>query len=79
MINHVIERLAAKSHGQACHMGEIGRTQPAGMKTKVDRAMDIARILEGRYADCDRVILVCDNLNTHTNDAFYQAFALERT
>ena len=31
MINHVIERLAAESHGQACHMGEIGRTQPAGM------------------------------------------------
>ena len=41
--------------------------------------MDIARILEGRYADCARVILVCDNLNTHTKDAFYQAFALERT
>jgi hypothetical protein len=48
-------------------------------KTKVDQAVKIARILEGRYADCDRVILVCGNLNTHTKDAFYEAFAPERT
>ncbi len=26
----------------------------------------MARLLEGRYADCAKVILVCDNLNTHT-------------
>jgi hypothetical protein len=38
----------------------------------------MARILEGRYADCDKVILVCDNLNTHTKGAFYEAFDPER-
>lgn len=43
-------------------------------KTKVDWAVEMARLLEGRYARCERVILVCDNLNTHTRGAFYEAF-----
>ena len=43
-------------------------------RTKVDWAFEMARLLEGRYADCDKVILVCDNLNTHTKGAFYEAF-----
>ena len=47
-------------------------------KTKVDWAVEMARILEGRYADCEKVILVCDNLNTHTKGVFYEAFDPER-
>jgi hypothetical protein len=47
-------------------------------KTKLDWATEMARLLEGRYADCERLILVCDNLNTHTKGAFYQAFEPER-
>jgi hypothetical protein len=47
-------------------------------KTKFDWATEMARLLEGRYADCERVILVCDNLNTHTRGAFYAAFAPAR-
>jgi hypothetical protein len=47
-------------------------------KTKVDWAVEMARLLEGRYADCEKVILVCDNLNTHTKGAFYEAFDPER-
>jgi hypothetical protein len=47
-------------------------------KTKFDWASEMARLLEGRYADCERVILVCDNLNTHTKGAFYEAFEPER-
>jgi DDE superfamily endonuclease len=47
-------------------------------KTKLDWAVEMARLLEGRYADCDRVILVCDNLNTHTKGAFYEAFEPDR-
>jgi hypothetical protein len=43
-------------------------------KTKVDWAIEMARLLEGRYAHCPKVILVCDNLNTHTKGAFYEAF-----
>jgi len=47
-------------------------------KTKVDWAMEVARLLEGRYRKCPRVILVCDNLNTHTAGAFYEAFSPPR-
>jgi hypothetical protein len=47
-------------------------------KTKYDWAVEVARLLEGRYADCERVILVCDNYSTHTKGAFYEAFEPER-
>ncbi len=47
-------------------------------KTKVDWALEMARLLESRYAGRQRVILVCDNLNTHTKGAFYEAFEPER-
>src|SRR5262249_50127095 len=40
-------------------------------------AMEVAALLDTRYADCDRITLVCDNLNTHTMGAFYEAFAPE--
>ena len=43
-------------------------------KTKVDWALEMARLLDGRYKGCEKVILVCDNLNTHTKGAFYEAF-----
>ena len=43
-------------------------------KTKLDWAVEMARLLEGRYRRCPEVILVCDNLNTHTKGAFYEAF-----
>jgi hypothetical protein len=38
----------------------------------------MARLLEGRYAACEKVIVVCDNLNTHTKGAFYEVFQPER-
>ncbi len=47
-------------------------------RTKVDWAIEMAALLEGRYAQCEKVILVCDNLNTHTKGAFYEAFEPER-
>lgn len=47
-------------------------------KTKVDWAIEMARLLEGRYADCEKITLVCDNLNTHTKGAFYEVFEPER-
>ena len=47
-------------------------------KTRADWAVEVGRLLEGRYAGCDRVVLVCDNLNTHTPGAFYEAFDAER-
>ena len=47
-------------------------------KTKIDWATEMARLLEGRYALCEKVILVSDNLNTHTKGAFYETFEPER-
>ncbi len=46
-------------------------------RTKVDWATEVERLLRTRYATAETVILVCDNLNTHTKGAFYEAFAPE--
>jgi len=47
-------------------------------KTKADWALEMAGLLEGRYARCEKVLVVCDNLNTHTKGAFYEVFEPER-
>lgn len=47
-------------------------------RTKHDWATEVAALMEGRYANCPRVILTCDNLNTHTKGAFYEVFEPER-
>jgi hypothetical protein len=47
-------------------------------KTKLDSAAEVARLLEGRYAHCAKVRLVCDNLNPHTRGAFYECFPPDR-
>lgn len=43
-------------------------------RTKVDWAHEMEHLINTRYRSADKVILVCDNLNTHTAGAFYQAF-----
>ena len=43
-------------------------------RTKIDWAIEVAQLLDTRSADCAKVTLVCDNLNTHTKGAFYEAF-----
>ena len=47
-------------------------------RTKVDWALEMAELLRTRYRDAKKVILVCDNLNTHTRGAFYEAFSAEK-
>jgi hypothetical protein len=47
-------------------------------RTKVDWAQEVAHLLDTRYVDDEQVTLVCDNLNTHTKGAFYEAFAPEQ-
>jgi hypothetical protein len=42
-------------------------------RTKVDWALEMQELLRTRYGDAEQVILVCDNLNTHTMGAFYEA------
>ena len=47
-------------------------------RAKVDWALEMAALLRTRYAEAKKVILVCDNLNTHTMGAFYEAFPAEQ-
>lgn len=43
-------------------------------KTACDWAMEIRALLDGRYACAEKVILICDNLNTHKTAALYEVF-----
>ena len=47
-------------------------------RTKADWAVEVANLLDTRYSKCGKITLVCDNLNTHTKGAFYEAFAPEQ-
>ena len=43
-------------------------------RTKLDWAHQIRDLLNGRYADSKKVVLVMDNLNTHKLGSLYEAF-----
>ena len=47
-------------------------------RTKADWALEVAALLDGRYADREKIVLVSDHLNTHARGAFYEAFSPER-
>jgi hypothetical protein len=47
-------------------------------RTKEERAMEVAHTLDTRDADCKRVTLALDDLNTHTRWAFYEVFPADR-
>jgi hypothetical protein len=47
-------------------------------RTAVDWAQRVREIVNHpRYADAERITLICDNLNTHTLASLYQAFSPE--
>lgn len=43
-------------------------------RTSIDWAWEIKELLDVDYAEAEKVILVCDNLNTHTIASLYKAF-----
>jgi len=43
-------------------------------KTAVDWAFEIKELLEVDFPEAEKVVVVCDNLNTHTVASFYEAF-----
>jgi transposase len=43
-------------------------------RTRIDWAHFIKEMLEERYADAEKVVLVMDNLNTHNTASLYTAF-----
>ena len=46
-------------------------------RTKIDWAKYVKDMLEVRYPEADKVVLVMDNLNTHNISSLYEAFAPE--
>jgi len=70
-------------NGVACIFLEV---EPLGGKrkvkitehrTRIDWAHFIKEMLEDRYPEAEKVVLVMDNLNTHTSASLYQAFSPE--
>ncbi|UXE60603.1 MAG: IS630 family transposase [Woronichinia naegeliana WA131] len=50
------------------------KTVVSERRTSVDWATEIKNLLDNDYADNDKVILVCDQLNTHKLASLYEAF-----
>jgi DDE superfamily endonuclease len=46
----------------------------APQRRKVEWAWCVKQLLDEDYPDAERLVLVCDNLNTHTGGALYEAF-----
>ena len=46
-------------------------------RRRTDRAGFIRSLLEGRYREAERVVLIMDQLNTHSPASFYEAFPPE--
>jgi hypothetical protein len=55
-------------------LGGWRRASVREKKTKNDWAHEVRILLEENFPDAKKVILVCDNLNTHTRGAFYETF-----
>lgn len=55
----------------------VGRrwTDVTTRRTKVDWAHQIKDLVDVRYPQAERIVLVMDNLNTHTPASLYEAFA----
>lgn len=54
------------------------RVSARPQRTKIDWAFEMEELLGTKYGNAEKVILVCDNLNTHTRGAFYEAFSAEK-
>lgn len=50
------------------------RVEGKAHRTAVDWAQQIRQLLEKDYPHVDRLVLVCDNLNTHKLGSLYEAF-----
>ena len=55
-------------------LGHWRRASVTERRTAVDWAEQVQVLLENDYPEAEKVILVCDNLNTHTIASLYEAF-----
>lgn len=77
-VDYEYERAGTASIFMFCEpLGGWRQVSVRPRRTKVDWAQEVERLLRTRYPSAKNVILVSDNLNTHTKGAFYEAFAPE--
>jgi hypothetical protein len=55
----------------------MAQSQRARKKTSIDLAQEIKTLLDVDYPDAEKVVIVWDNLNTHTPASLYKAFPPE--
>jgi hypothetical protein len=53
------------------------RLEVTGRRTRLDFAAFVKGLLDGRYKDAEKVVLVMDQLNTHSPASLYEAFPPE--
>lgn len=53
------------------------RVSVSKQRRKIEWAHEMRILLEQDYPDAEKIILICDNLNTHVPASFYEAFAPE--
>ncbi len=56
-------------------LGNWRKTSVRERRTALDWAQEVKNLLDNDYSDRDKVILVCDNLNTHCVGSLYKAFS----
>ena len=75
-VDYEYERAGTASIFMFCEpLGGWRQVTVRPQRTKIDWAMEMEELLRTRYRTAEKVLLVCDNLNTHTKGAFYEAFA----
>jgi hypothetical protein len=58
-------------------LGGNRHVEVTGTRTRLDWALFVRDMLDTRYPDAEKVVLVMDNLNTHGCASFYEAFSPE--
>jgi len=58
-------------------LGRWRRVSARKRRTAIDWAEEMQVLLEKDYPEAEKVVLVCDNLNTHKTASFYEAFPAE--
>lgn len=72
-------RNGTANHFMFCQpLGNWRRVAVRERKTALDWAQEIATLLDEDFPEAKKVILICDNLNTHKIASLYEAFEPER-
>lgn len=74
-VDYEYERQGTCSVFLACEpLGGKRYVLASARRTKLDWAYFVKDLLDVQYPDADKLVLVMDNLNTHTPSSFYEAF-----